>query len=105
MQEEDPRHSPEVLDFVKEIQGKTPQQLMDKLRFTNNDDLIGWARYHFMGEKELQKPWQLIVMNRWLERDKFFRNILPQWLGTGFGLLSFVVAILALVVSMKSPGS
>ncbi len=99
----DPRETEKVRSFYETIKDLEPEELLKKLHKENDDDLIGWTKYHFMGSSKLDKPWQIIVINRWLERDKFFRNILPQWLGTGLGLLSFVVAVFALIVALNPP--
>jgi hypothetical protein len=97
----DPRQSKAVTALVERLKPLECDALISELRRINDEDTLGWARYHFMGPNDMTKPWQLIVINRYLERDRFFRNILPQWLGTAFGLLSLVVAILALVVAMR----
>ena len=88
-------------DLFERLKDLECDQLLKELRSVKDEDTIGWARYYFMGPNEMEKKWQLIVINRYLERDKFFRNILPQWLGTAFGLLSFVVAVFALVVALN----
>ena len=101
----DPRVSDDATRFYRVIKDMEPDQLVRELQRKKDDDLIGWAKYQFMqsDSSDWKKPWQVIVINRWLERDKFFRNILPQWLGTGFGLLSFVVSVVALVVALNPP--
>ena len=97
----DPRETEAVKSLAEKLRPLEYDQLVRELR-NINDDALGWVRYHFKGSNEA-KPWQVIVINRYLERDKFFRNILPQWLGTGFALLSLVVAVLALVVALNPP--
>jgi hypothetical protein len=99
----DPRASLAVRELAARLKTLELNELVEELRTVKDDDRLGWVRYHFMNENEMKKPWQVIVINRWLERDKFFRNILPAWLGTAFGVLSFVVAVLALVVALHSP--
>jgi hypothetical protein len=98
----DPRHDPAVVALANELATLEPVALRDRLRSVKDEDALGWVRYHFMDPKEMARPWQVIVINRWLERDKFFRNILPAWIGTVAGILSLVISILALVVSLKA---
>ena len=99
----DPRRTPEVTNLASELRELEYDTFVSRLRTVRNDDALGWVRYHFLGASEANRPWQVIVINRWLERDKFFRNILPQWIGSVFGILSFAVAVLALVVAFNPP--
>lgn len=101
----DPRDTPDVQRLAEELKSLELKALSQRLRKVNNDDLLGWVRYSFPDDDKGRKAWQLIVINRWLERDKFFRNILPQWIGTVAGILSFAVSILALVVALRKPGA
>ena len=98
----DPRNDPKVTALAKELQDLEYVDLKKRIRRVKDDDTLGWVSYHFMGPRGMERAWQLIVINRWLERDKFFRNVLPQWIGTAFGILSFAVSVLALVVALTA---
>ena len=95
----DPRDSEAVKSLAKKLKLLEYDAFLRELRNVKDEDALGWVRYHFE-EADGRKPWQVIVINRFLERDRFFRNVLPQWLGTAFAVLSLVVAILALVVAL-----
>lgn len=98
----DPRQDPRVLKLADELGKLEHGELVKRLRRVKDDDILGWVRYNFRDQENGTKPWQVIVINRWLERDKFFRNVLPQWIGTVFGILSFAVSVLALVVALNA---
>jgi len=97
----DPRKDPKVEKLAVELMTLEYPQLQARLRQIGDDDTLGWVRYCLPADADGGKPWQAIVINRWLERDKFFRNVLPQWIGTVFGILSFALAILALIVALR----
>lgn len=98
----DPRDHPDVLRLATELKELEHDALVKRLHEVKNDDLLGWVRYRIEDDSKGSKAWQVMVINRWLERDKFFRNVLPQWIGTVFGILSFAVSVLALVVALKA---
>lgn len=100
----DPRNDERVIKLFDELKTLEHDDLVERLHQIKDDDMLGWVRYRFQGDGSGTKPWQVIVINRWLERDKFFRNILPQWLGTAFGVLSFAVSVLALIVALNDSG-
>ncbi len=99
----DPRQDSKVTELYAKLKVLEHDQLVAKISTVKDDDLLGWVRYHFLDQNELERPWQPMVINRYLERDKFFRNILPQWVAAALSVLSFVVAILALIVSLNPP--
>jgi hypothetical protein len=78
-------------------------QLAREIRKIKNEDRLGWVRYHFWGQPEKDRPWQPMAINRYLERDKFYRNVLPQWIAAALSVLSIVVATWALIVAMYPP--
>src|SRR5438045_4285703 len=98
----DPRKNEDVRALFKVLKSLEYDKLRRKLKHVKNEDDLGWVRYLFR-TAETPKPWQEIVINRYLERDKFFRNILPAWVGVILAVLSFVVAVLALVVALNPP--
>lgn len=99
----DPRDSDDVQKLAEELKALNYEELKERLRGVKDEDALGWVRYRFENDEKGRNPWQAIVINRWLERDKFFRNVLPQWIGTVAGILSFAVSILALVVALTDP--
>lgn len=99
----DPRRTPQVTNLASELRELEYDAFVRRLRTVRDDDALGWVRYQFLDGAESVRAWQVIAINRWLERDKFFRNILPQWIGSVFGILSFAVAVLALVVALNPP--
>ncbi|WP_027583873.1 hypothetical protein [Bradyrhizobium sp. Ai1a-2] len=99
----DPRLDSRVTTLHATLKELDHDQLVEEIRNVKNDDLLGWVRYHFWGPNEMERPWQPMVINRYLERDKFFRNILPQWVAAVLSVFSLVVAILALIVSLNPP--
>jgi hypothetical protein len=101
---QDPRQADDVIKLANSLrEAKTQKKANEILERANDDDVVGWSRYYFMEDGKFGKQWQLIVINRWLERDKFNRNILPAWLGVALSVFSLVVSILALIVAFKPP--
>jgi hypothetical protein len=98
----DPRETPEVRKLAEELSALEYSALLKRIRKVNDDDMLGWVRFRFEHQANGAKPWQVIVINRWLERDKFFRNILPQWIGIVLAVFSLAVSVLALVIASKA---
>ena len=99
----DPRLDSRVIKLHAKLKELEHDQLVKEIRTVKDDDILGWVRYHFLGPNETERPCQPMVINRYLERDKFFRNILPQWVAAVPSVFSLVVAILALIVSLNPP--
>jgi hypothetical protein len=93
----DPRLDSKVIELHAKLKELEHDKLVEEIRTVNNDDILGWVRYHFLSQNEMERPWQPMVINRYLERDKFFHNILPQWVAAVLSVFSLVVAILALI--------
>ena len=99
----DPRLDSKVIELHAKLKELEHDKLVEEIRTVNNDDILGWVRYHFLSQNEMERPWQPMVINRYLERDKFFHNILPQWVAAVLSVFSLVVAILALILSLNPP--
>jgi hypothetical protein len=94
----DPRKDPRIEALASRLAGLEYKEFLKAIAGQSDDDL-GWVRYHLKPSGEYDKPWQLIVINRWLERDKFSRAMLPQWIGI---ILATVLSLVGLIFAILS---
>jgi hypothetical protein len=57
------------------------------------DETLGWVRHHFDPDL-MKKPWQLVEINRALEKRRFLANLKPQQQAVFIGMVSFIAGAL-----------